>query len=60
MKGSRPVLWHISVSHYNEKARWALDYKRIPHRRRGLPAGVHMLAALLLTRGETVTFLIGE
>jgi len=56
MKGSRPVLWHISVSHYNEKARWALDYKRIPHRRRGLPGGVHMLAALLLTRGETVTF----
>ena len=22
-----PVLWHLEVSHYNEKARWALDYK---------------------------------
>ena len=21
------VLWHIEISHYNEKARWALDYK---------------------------------
>ena len=56
MTDSRPVLWHISVSHYNEKARWALDYKRIPHRRRGLPGGAHMVAALLLTRGETATF----
>ena len=29
-----PVLYHIEVSHYNEKARWALDYKRIPHVRK--------------------------
>src|SRR5688572_28810356 len=28
-----PVLWHIPLSHYSEKARWALDYKGIPHRR---------------------------
>jgi hypothetical protein len=20
-----PVLWHLKVSHYNEKVRWALD-----------------------------------
>ncbi len=31
-----PVLWHFPVSHYNEKARWALDWKRIPHVRRAL------------------------
>ncbi|MDP9139925.1 MAG: glutathione S-transferase family protein [Pseudomonadota bacterium] len=30
------VLWHIPLSHYNEKVRWALDYKRIPHRRQVL------------------------
>jgi glutathione S-transferase len=53
---ARPVLWHIAISHYNEKARWALDYKRIPHRRRALPGGAHMLAALLLTHGQNVTF----
>jgi glutathione S-transferase len=56
MSDASPVLWHITVSHYNEKARWALDYKRIPHRRRALPGGAHMLAALLLTRGRSATF----
>lgn len=25
-----PILWHLKVSDYNEKARWALDYKGIP------------------------------
>ena len=32
------LLWHIPLSHYNEKARWALDYKRIAHRRQVLGA----------------------
>jgi glutathione S-transferase len=32
----RPLLWHIPLSHYSEKVRWALDYKGIPHRRRVL------------------------
>ena len=31
-----PVLWHIPISHYSEKVRWALDYKGIAHRRRVL------------------------
>jgi glutathione S-transferase len=31
-----PVLWHFPVSHFNEKARWALDFKRVPHVRRVL------------------------
>ena len=56
MGASEPVLWHIPISHYSEKARWALDHKRMPHRRRGLPGGAHMLAALALTRGHGVTF----
>jgi glutathione S-transferase len=33
-----PLLWHIPLSHYSEKARWALDYKRIAHHRRVLGA----------------------
>src|SRR5262249_25068715 len=33
-----PVLWHIPLSHYSEKVRWALDYKGIAHRRRVLGA----------------------
>jgi len=31
-----PLLWHIPLSHFSEKVRWTLDYKRIPHRRRVL------------------------
>src|SRR5678815_3870865 len=31
-----PLLWHIPLSHFNEKVRWALDYKGIAHRRRVL------------------------
>jgi glutathione S-transferase len=31
-----PLLWHFPVSHYNEKARWALDWKGVPHRRKAL------------------------
>src|SRR3954452_21567856 len=46
-----PVLWHIEVSHYNEKARWALDYKGLPHRRRApMPGVLHPVVALAKTR----------
>jgi glutathione S-transferase len=31
-----PVLWHFPISHFNEKVRWALDFKSIPHIRRVL------------------------
>ena len=31
-----PLLWHIPLSHYSEKARWALDYKRTTHHRQVL------------------------
>jgi glutathione S-transferase len=44
------VLWHIELSHYNEKVRWALDYKRIPHERRVPMPGTHGLRAMTLTR----------
>jgi glutathione S-transferase len=46
------VLWHIEVSHYNEKARWALDYKGIPYELRTPMPGTHRLSALRLTRGK--------
>jgi glutathione S-transferase len=49
-----PVLWHIRVSHYNEKVRWALDRKGIAHRRRAPAPGVaHIAHAFRLTRGFT-------
>src|SRR5829696_1165196 len=51
--GSRmpPVLWHIELSHYNEKARWALDYKGVAHVRKAPMPGLHGAYALAVTRG---------
>ncbi len=49
-----PELYQFAFSHYNEKARWALDYKGIPHRRRSLLPGPHMPIMKKLTgRSET-------
>jgi glutathione S-transferase len=53
---AKPILWHIPVSHYSEKVRWALEYKGIEHDRRAPLPGIHMLVALWLTRGEVRTF----
>ncbi|MGH2984997.1 MAG: glutathione S-transferase family protein [Solirubrobacterales bacterium] len=45
-----PLLWQYSFSNFNEKARWALDFKRIPHRRRSLmPGGPRAMA---FSRGD--------
>jgi glutathione S-transferase len=52
----KAVLWHLPVSHYNEKVRWALALKRIEHERRAPPPGAHMAIALALTRGRSHTF----
>jgi glutathione S-transferase len=52
-----PVLWHLEPSHYNEKARWALDYKRIRHVRRAVRPGLQELTARRLRAGRTVPIL---
>jgi glutathione S-transferase len=39
MTAKVPTLWQYNFSNYNEKARWALDLKGIPHRRRSLMPG---------------------
>jgi glutathione S-transferase len=48
-----PILWHLKVSNYNEKARWALDYKGVPHVRRAVDPGRHRAVARKLTGGST-------
>lgn len=53
--GQKPTLWQIDISHYSEKARWALEYKGIDHRRRSPLPGTHIPIALALTRGGQVT-----
>lgn len=50
------VLWHIPVSHYSEKARWALDLKGVEHDRRAPSPPFHIPIALWLTRGARATF----
>jgi glutathione S-transferase len=57
---SRPLLWQLALSHYSEKVRWALDHKRVPHRRRTAMPGIHIPIALWLTGGAAVTFPILE
>lgn len=53
---SEPVLWHIPVSHFSEKARWALAHKGVEHERRAPIPGAHIAIALWLTRGAQKTF----
>lgn len=47
-------LLQFRFSPYNEKVRWALDLKRVPHRRRSLLPGPHMPVVRRLT-GQTQT-----
>jgi glutathione S-transferase len=56
MSEALPTLWQIDVSHFSEKARWALAWKGIEHRRRSPVPGAHMAVALWLTRGAHYTF----
>lgn len=53
-----PVLWQFKYSHYNEKARWALDFKRLPHVRRSLLPGPHAPRMLWMTGQKSVPVLV--
>ncbi|MEZ4452132.1 MAG: glutathione S-transferase family protein [Nannocystaceae bacterium] len=50
-------LVQFRFSHYNEKARWALDHKRIPHTRRSLLPGPHLPILRRMTGGTQVPVL---
>lgn len=54
--GEKPVLWHIPLSHYSEKVRWALAHKGIEHTRRKPQPPLHMLVAMKKTGGKHNTF----
>ena len=47
-----PLLWHIPLSHFSEKARWALDYKGIAHHRQVLGADYLIRAWRATGRGK--------
>ncbi|MCW2966848.1 MAG: glutathione S-transferase [Solirubrobacteraceae bacterium] len=48
----RATLWHLELSHYSEKVRWALDHKAVPHVRRTPMPGLHGPVAMALTRSR--------
>jgi glutathione S-transferase len=52
-----PELYQFAFSHYNEKARWTLDWKRVPHRRRSLLPGPHRPVIQKLTGQSQVPVL---
>lgn len=52
-----PVLHHFQLSHYNEKARWALDFKGIAHVRRSLLPGPHMIRTRRISGQTSVPLL---
>jgi glutathione S-transferase len=53
-----PHLVHFRISHYNEKVRWALDYKRWPHTREALVPGLHVPRVRGLTGQNQVPVLV--
>src|SRR5688500_1323345 len=57
MPPETPVLWHLEISHYNEKVRWALDYKRVRHVRRAVTPALQELTARRLRAGRTLPIL---
>jgi glutathione S-transferase len=54
MSNRKPTLIQLDISHYSEKVRWALDYKRVPHVRRSPLPGTHIPISFALTRGKSV------
>ncbi len=53
-----PTLFQFRASHFNEKARWALDWKRLPHVRETLLPGPHLPRMLWMTGQQQVPVLV--
>lgn len=48
------TLYQMPVSHFCEKARWALAYKRVPHKYKNLLPGLHRQPAMKLSGQSSV------
>jgi glutathione S-transferase len=56
-----PLLWHIPLSHFSEKVRWALDYKGIAHLRKLTGANYLLQAWRATGQGKLpILFLDGQ
>ena len=49
-----PELFQFEFSHFNEKARWAFDWKGVPQRRHSYLPGFHMLPIMRLSGQRAV------
>jgi len=52
------ILYQFPLSHYCEKARWALDYKKIPFQTRNLLPGPHLFVTKRLAPKTSVPILV--
>ncbi len=52
------TLYQFQCSHFCEKARWALDYKGLPHIRKNLVPGLHVKAARKLAPKSCLPILV--
>jgi len=52
------TLYQFEFSHFCEKARWALDYKSLPHVRKNLLPGLHARVARKLAPGSSLPILL--
>jgi len=59
-KNSKPLLYQFALSHYCEKARWALDYKGVDYKIKNLIPGPHMLQTKRLAANSSVPILVEE
>ena len=54
------TLYQMPISHYCEKVRWVLDYKRLPHKKKNLLPGLHVKPMLKLTEQSSLPVLVDD
>ena len=54
------TLYHLTTSHFSEKARWALDFKKLEYRSRVLTPGYHVLTTRRVAGSRTVPVLVDD
>ena len=54
------TLYQFPISHYCEKIRWALAYKKLVHRTTNLLPGLHILSTKKLSRDSAVPILVHD
>ena len=54
------TLYQFPISHYCEKARWALDYKHVDHKVKNLLPGIHVKTTKKLAPRSSVPVLVHD